>query len=73
MPKPTRSRLIEGKFVTVVEAARLTRYSVRHIQYLLKTGRVIGRKTGRDWLVDPDSVVTYKGQGYRPGRKPQGA
>ena len=73
MAKRTRSRLIEGKFVTVVEAARLTGYSVRHIQYLLKSSRVMGRKTGRDWLVEPDSIAAYREQGHRPGRKPKGA
>ena len=46
--------------VTVSEAQLYSGYSHNHIIYLLRTGKINGRKSGALWLVDLDSLKEYE-------------
>ena len=47
------------EWVTTIEAAELTGYHAVHIRRLVKDGYVRGRKFGRDWMLDKESVLAY--------------
>lgn len=48
------------EWITTVEAAELTGYSVQYIRRLIKKGRVSGKKWARDWLVKKASLLAYQ-------------
>lgn len=47
------------EWLSVGQAAGLTGYSCRQIRDLARQGRLIARRTGRDWQVDRESVTDY--------------
>jgi len=47
------------EWITTGEAARLTGYSSVTVRWLVREGRIKGRKRGRDWFVDKESVLDY--------------
>jgi len=68
-------RRIEG-WVTTRQAAELSGYTVVYIRRLIKRGRVEAIKTGRDWLINHSSLLSYKArmdtlgpQKHNPWRK----
>lgn len=53
--------------ITTDEAARLTGYNLQHIRRLLREGIVQGKKWGRSWMVDKESLILYlKNEGRGP-------
>lgn len=42
--------------LTVTEAAAMSGLSARQVRRLARSGALIGRKRGRDWLIDGDSA-----------------
>ena len=68
-------------FVTVSQAAQELGYTVQHVRWLLRSGKLAGTKLGRDWLVSRDSVlgirhrqiseplIPYTTRGRHPKRK----
>jgi excisionase family DNA binding protein len=46
-------------WITTAEAARLAGYRPAHIRYLVKEGHIIGRKFGRDWMINQESLQSY--------------
>jgi excisionase family DNA binding protein len=46
-------------WITTLEAAELTGYDAAHIRRLIRQGRVVGKKFGRDWWVNRDNIETY--------------
>jgi hypothetical protein len=63
--------LPDEEYITVEQAAEQSGYSVRHVQYLLKTGRVEGKKFSSVWMVTFEAVMAYKATDPRPGRPKQ--
>ncbi len=61
----------DEEFITVEQAAEKSGYSVRHIQHLLKTGRVMGRKFSGVWMLTLEAVMAYKASSPQPGRPKQ--
>jgi hypothetical protein len=49
-----------ANYVTVAEAASLSTYSHVHLSWLLRKGKIVGRKSGTLWLVDLDSLKEYE-------------
>jgi excisionase family DNA binding protein len=47
------------EWITTKEAAELTGYRSAHIRYLAKEGHIIGRKFGRDWMIDRGGLQAY--------------
>jgi excisionase family DNA binding protein len=47
------------EWITTQEAAELTGYHVNYIRRLVKWGRIIGTKRGRDWWIDKASTIAY--------------
>jgi excisionase family DNA binding protein len=61
-----------GDLLTTQEATKLTGYDVQHIRRLARSGKVKGRKWGKDWMIDRTSLLAYiesKGHGPQPKRK----
>ena len=46
--------------VTIAEATQTSTYSHEHIKWLVRTGRISGRKSGSLWLVDLKSLKRYE-------------
>ncbi len=65
MPKP--------EWLTVVEAARRSVYTVRHVQYLLKQRLLKGTKPARDWFADAESLRAYLRDRSCPDKCVQGS
>ena len=63
-------------WLTVAQAAEVSRYHIVHIRRLLLAGAVSGRKWGRDWQVSRTSLLSYmkttKGKGRKRGPKSKG-
>jgi hypothetical protein len=49
-----------ANYVTVAEAVSASSYSHVHISWLLRQGKILGRKSGTLWLVDLDSLLEYE-------------
>ena len=52
------SMTTEGQ-LTTRDAADLLGYTVQHVRRLIREGRLLGSRFGRDWLVDKESVARY--------------
>ncbi len=46
-------------WITTQQAHELTGYHVKHLRRLLKTGKIVGKKMGRDWFINRQSVLRY--------------
>lgn len=66
---------INGEWLTVREAAKLSGYNPEHITRLIREGRIEARKISIVWLVDRKSLLAYLGKaqalGEKRGRKPE--
>lgn len=63
-----------NQFVTTSEAAELLGVLTSSVDHLLYSGRIKGKKIGRDWLVYRPSLETYldsKSNSGRPSLKPR--
>lgn len=47
---------ISAEWVSAGEAAAIAGLSVQRIRGLARDGRLIARRAGRNWLIDPDSI-----------------
>jgi excisionase family DNA binding protein len=67
--------VINGNWLTVNEAAKLSGYDPEHIRRLIRDGEIKARKVSIIWLVDRESLSAYlkKAQawGKKRGRKPE--
>jgi excisionase family DNA binding protein len=71
MRPPQERRLqADSDWVTVAEAAARTGYSQTQIRRLLREGKVLGKKFGRDWVLQLALVEAYQRSDPRPGRPP---
>ncbi len=49
-----------ANYVTIAEAASESSYSHVHLSWLLRKGKIAGRKSATLWLVDLDSLKEYE-------------
>ena len=65
----------DKEWITVVQAAELSGYSIRMIQRLLQEGKIEGWRPGRDWFTTLDAVMQYKrtARRGRPRKDDEGA
>lgn len=61
----------DEEYITAEEAAKESGYTVRHIQKLLKSGRIPGKRFGRAWMLTREAVMAYKAANPQPGRPKQ--
>ena len=59
-----------AEWISVREAAEYTGYCEAHIRYLLRKGKVEGRKFGRDWFTTRNALHEYMATDPRPGPNP---
>lgn len=48
------------EWITTAEAAELTGYSDFHIRRLARKDKIKGRKFGRDWMINRESILAYE-------------
>jgi excisionase family DNA binding protein len=60
---------IQDNEITTTEASSLFGYTKSHIGLLIRRGLVSGRRIGRDWLVDRESLESYIGKHGRKKRE----
>lgn len=63
----------EQQWITTKEAAEIIGVSLKHVTYLLRTGKVKGKKFGYFWMVDMASAEAYASADRKPGPKPDSA
>lgn len=49
-----------ANWVVIAEAVEQTSYTHEHIAWLVREGKIVGRKGGRVWLIDLDSLKAYE-------------
>ena len=59
------------EWLTTDQAAELSGLSPPHIRYLLRNGKMRGKKFGRDWVTTQSAIEEYLATNPRPGRKPK--
>ena len=66
---------MKDDWITSAEAVKLTGYHIEHLRELVRDGKVIARKWGREWMVSRQSLLVYlqsmEARGRRRGPKPQ--
>jgi excisionase family DNA binding protein len=66
---------INGEWLTVRDAAKLSGYNPEHIRRLIREGEIEGRKVSIVWLVNRESLLAYvtkaQAMGGKRGRKPE--
>lgn len=55
--------------VTIGEALNYSSYTHEHLTWLVRTGKVKGRKSGNIWLIDLDDLQTYEARMTELGPK----
>lgn len=60
------------QLLIVEEASIYTGYSDRHLRLLLETGKILGKKVGRDWVTTKEEIDKYLATNPKRGRKPKG-
>ncbi len=64
-----QSMTAETQWITVDQAAKLTRYHPERIRELIRDGKVAARKFSIVWQVDRSSLLEYVSRMQRAGRK----
>lgn len=49
-----------ANLILIHKAVEESNYTARHISLLLRQGKIKGKKEGRIWLVDLESLKTYE-------------
>ncbi|WP_439623399.1 helix-turn-helix domain-containing protein [Gemmata sp.] len=65
-----RYDMLMENHMTTAQAAQLIGCNDSRVRQLLKSGKIIGRRVGRDWLVDRTSAEAWRDSDRKPGRKP---
>ncbi len=65
-----------GNWLTVQDAARLSKYRADHLRELIRSGKIKARKFGPLWAVDRESLLEYVAEALhsmdrRHGPKPK--
>ena len=56
-------------WITTAEAVELSGYHINHIRRLLKSGEVLGKKWGREWMVSRSSLLVHIRKAEKLGAK----
>lgn len=67
---PSSTTAVDG-YITVAEAAVLTKLTERHVRRLLQSGQLAGRKLGRDWFAERRATMAYASAAHPPGPRPK--
>ena len=55
--------------ISIEEAAIHANLSKRHMRLLIREGKILGRKIGRDWITTKTEVNKYISTNRKPGPK----
>lgn len=59
------------ELISLNEASKLSGLSQVHLRFLVSTGKIWGKKIGRNWLTSKETIINYLHQQKRPGRLPK--
>ena len=59
------------ELISLNEASKITGLSSVHLRHLVSSGKIWGRKIGRNWITSKDAIIDYLKQEKRPGRPPK--
>jgi hypothetical protein len=48
-----------GNLITLREASKISGYNIDYLGFLIRTGKMNGRKMGRNWMTTADDVKYY--------------
>jgi excisionase family DNA binding protein len=60
---------MEPEWLTTIEACEISGYTPQHVRYLIRSGKIQGRRWGRDWQVAKQSLLDYLQQSEELGQK----
>ena len=60
-----------NNLISLEEASRISCLSTVHLRYLVSTGKIWGKKIGRNWVTSKDAIADYLEQHKHPGRPPK--
>lgn len=63
--------MIINDLVNIEGASEYSKLSRRHIRLLLETGKITGKKIGRDWVTTKEEIDKYLATNPKPGPKPK--
>ena len=56
-------------WITTSEAAEISGFHIEYIRRIIRNGIIYGKKWGREWMVDRNSLLEYLELNRRPGPK----
>jgi hypothetical protein len=57
--------------ISLQEASKLSNLSQVHLRHLVSTGKLWGKKIGRNWVTSKQAINNYLEEQKRPGRPPK--
>lgn len=57
--------------ITLIEAAKLSGFTTRHLRHLAENEQLWAKKLGRNWFTTTQAVNDYLARDRRPGPKSQ--
>ena len=60
-----------NNLISLKEASRISGLSSVHLRHLVATGKLWGKKIGRNWVTSKDDMADYLNQQKSPGRPPK--
>jgi len=60
-----------NNLISLEEASRISGLSSVHLRHLVSTGKLWGKKIGRNWVTSKNAIVDYLNQQNSPGRPPK--
>jgi excisionase family DNA binding protein len=58
-------------WLTTEVAADLSGFHVEYVRRLIRSGEIKGKKWGREWMVEKESLISYLKTERHPGPKPK--
>ena len=57
------------EWISTIEAANISGYHIEHIRRLIRSGEIVARKWGKEWMVNRVSLNEYLMRKPKPGPK----
>ena len=61
--------MAKDDWITTKEAAELSGYSMKHVRWLIISGKVDGQRFGRDWQISQVGLLAYIRKAEKLGAK----
>lgn len=61
--------MAKDDWITTKRAAELSGYSMKHVRWLITSGKVDGQRFGRDWQISEAGLLAYIRKAEKLGAK----